>query len=1550
MIAHSTVVDPSGSSPSIEASYPLSPMQQGMLLHALNDPRAGVDIEQMIITLDEEVDSERLKQAWLHIIRRHTVLRTCFRLDSSGPTQVVLSAVVPEWRDLDLSGLASIDCDAYLERLLCADRQRGFDMTLAPLMRFCLIRTHRQSYRLVWSFHHSILDGRAFVMVVQEVFALYKTVDTGPTTEAPTPRPYRDFIAWLTRQDFTLAQPYWDAALAGLDSPTLLADTLGRRANHAAALDAFVERRLSRHLTNDLCRLARQRDWTPNTLFQAAWAILLGRYLGTADPIFGVTRACRKSAMSGADDGAIRGADHSAMNCADDIVGLLINTLPLRVPLDPKCPVSSLVTTIRRAKLDVRPFEHTPLAQIQSRCGASMRSGLFDTLVVFENFEINAVLQSQDPAWRNRHIELREKTNYPLTVSAYLGAELRIRAAFHGTHFDEPTVTRLLTHLENLLTSIVADPETPVEALQMLSPQERIALLADWNVTSSHYPERAVHRLFEEQAARTPDAIALASGQDILTFAQLNGRANQLARYLQSRGALSHRAIGLCLPRGLDMVIALLATLKVGAAYAPLDPTYPPDRLAYMLRDVRADVVLTIDELGPRLPDAVENPLYIDRLAGEIAAMSDADLTTQVHPDDLCYILYTSGSTGAPKGVAIPHRAVVRLVLGADYARFEPDEVFLQLAPISFDASTFEIWGSLLHGARLVIPPPGALALDELAAIIERQGITTLWLTAGLFHQMVDAQPDALRGLGQLLAGGDVLSVDHVRRLLQGAGTCRLINGYGPTESTTFTCCYTVPRLPDGATSVPIGFPIANTQVYVLDPRLDPTPIGLPGELYIGGDGLALGYLNRPELTAERFVPDPFSGNAGARLYRTGDRVRRNPDGSIDFLGRLDRQVKVRGFRIEVEEVEAALLQFDHVHQAVVMAREDAPGLKRLVAYLVADLDGKLNLHELQLAMKRRLPDYMVPTAFVTLQELPLTANGKVDRSALPAPDSFPTTGPSDSVAPRTEREKVMAEIWADVLRVPTVGINDDFFALGGDSILSLQIVSRARRSGINIRPNQVFEHPSITELLAAAQGHSIPTVQRAVHGPIALTPILHWFFERDLIDPQHFNQFVCLTPHRPIHATILRQAITALMQHHDMLRLRCRQTDTGWQLLVTPSEERDVLLWIDGSGWNAEERRDLIDETVRAQQSRLDLEHGPLARFIFFDCGAVAPSELWILCHHLCIDGVSWRILCEDLDTAYTQLIDSGHVALPTKTTSFQEWTGRLEAFAGSDVADRSRDFWQAQHSTNRLPIDLDVTPNTVATLRTVTVTLDIESTDSLLRVLPTASGPRAADALIAALAITLARWLQSNSICLHLEGHGRESLFDDIDLSRTIGWFTSIYPVRLTVDLDASPDSQLAAIHTQLNGVPDRGVSYGILRYLGNDAELQSRLSELPQPEISFNFLGQFDQTPSERSVFGLAGSTIGLACSARQQRAHLIEIDGYVLNNQLTLQWGFAETVHHSETIEHLANEMLHVLKRLLHNPQVADTIDYRDPDFPDLRLSREDLDHILSELDF
>jgi amino acid adenylation domain-containing protein/non-ribosomal peptide synthase protein (TIGR01720 family) len=1025
-----------------------------------------------------------------------------------------------------------------------------------------------------------------------------------------------------------------------------------------------------------------------------------------------------------------------------------------------------------------------------------------------------------------------------------------------------------------------------------------------------------------------------------LTYGALNRRANQLAHHLRALGVGPETLVGVCLERSLELVVALLGVLKAGGAYVLLDPEYPAERLAFMLADAGAPVLLTQAPVLERLPRQGAHVVCLDMEWPLIARQPEENLVGGAQPEHLAYVIYTSGSTGTPKAVLLEHRGLCNLVAAQirDFA-MGPRSRVLQFAALGFDAVVSEVFVTLVAGATLclarrerLLPGPG------LTTLLREQRITSVTLPPSALAVL---PADDLPDLRSILSAGEPCSAEIVARWAPGR---QFFNAYGPTEATvgvTLAACS-----PDGR-SPPIGRPIANKRVYLLDAHLEPVPVGVAGELCIGGVGLARGYLGRPDLTAERFVPDPFAAIPGARLYRTGDLARYRADGAIEFLGRTDHQVKIRGFRVELGEVEAVLGRHPGVREAVVLAREDTPGDKRLVAYVIAEVPAAApTIGQLRSYLKERLPEYMVPTAFMMLDALPLTPNGKVDRPALPAPDSARPHLASAFVAPRTPVEARLAEFWAQILGLNRVGVHDNFFELGGDSILTIQIIARAQQAGLHFTPKQIFQHPTIAELAAVA---GIPSVIRAeqdiVLGRVPLTPIQHWFFEQNLPELQHWNQAVLLKLRRPLNPALLEKAVERLLTHHDALRLRFRREDSGWQQTNDGPGEAVPFSYVDLSALSEPEQRLAVEASATELQASLNLSAGPLLRIALFDLGPERTGRLLIAIHHLVMDGVSWRILGEDLEVAYQQLERGAEVRLPSKTTSFKQWAERLAEHAHSPALREECEYWLAElrKTASRLPVDYPGGANTEEWADTVSVALSVETTRALLQEVPAAYRTQINVTLLTALAQAFAKWTGMHSLLVDVESHGRDDIFEDVDLSRTVGWFTTTFPVRLDAGEASDLGSALRSVGEQLRRVPHLGMGYGLLRYLSGDMEIAAQLRALPEAEVSFNYLGQLDQVLSASLVSGWASESSGPARSLRNRRSHLLQINGVVAQGQLRVTWMYSKGRHRRTTVERLAETFKESLESLITHCQSL-VADYTASDFPLARLDEQQLKHL------
>ena len=1043
-------------SPQRAGVVPLSLSQEGLWFFEQSAPGTATYNLPEAWGLKGPLNVPVLQQSLNEIVKRHEPLRTAFGAKGGIPFQIVMPATHLPLELIDLRDRD--DREAEAARLAARDAQTPFDLTREPLARATLIRLAEEDHLLVINMHHLISDAWSVGAFLRELAALYGA----GLSEKPSPLPvlpieYTNFSLWQREMwhggYLSEHLDYWNRQLRG--SPASLALPVDRprpavQSHRGAAL--FFEWPAS--LLSGLKELGRQEGMTVFPILLGAFQILLQRYTRQDDIVVG-------SPFTG------RGQMET-----EQLIGMFVNTHTLRTDLSGDPLFSELLRRVRDTALDASQHQEIPLHHVVRALGSERNlasHALFQAVFgLQDDFSENWSL----PGTTASRVDLDSGcAKFEWTVLlTQTSRGLRARFEYNTGLFEAGTVARAARQYETLLHSIVANPRRRISEFAITTPDERKMLLACGVPPTALYErDKCVHEIFAARAQSNPASVALSMEGREMTYSELNRAADSLAGRLQAAGIEAGAVVGLCVERSMEMIVAMLAILKAGAAYLPLDIAYPQSRLAFMLEDAGARFVVTRENLKTALPVAPQQIVCVEDSISQKAAAAPLASNRAPQSTNPAYVMYTSGSTGQPKGAIIPHRGIARLVRDPGYITISARDVFLQFAPITFDASTLEIWGALLNGAKLVILPPHIPSLEELARVIQREKVTTLWLSAGTFNQMVDFHPESLRGLRWLLAGGEALSVQHVLKALAALENGQLVNGYGPTENTTFTCCYTIPKNWDGGASVPIGRPVNNTQVYVLDPRLEPVPAGVPGELYAGGDGLALGYANRNELTAERFVANPFGGES-ARLYRTGDLVRWREDGQLEFIGRLDNQIKIRGFRIEPGEVTAALLAHPALREAAAAPWTDPAMTRHLVAYIVPAGEGESpSAEELRRFLAAKLPAHMIPSHFVRLKSLPLTRNGKIDHSALPAPKLSAAPAEQEGAPPRTPTETVLGEIWAEMLGRERVGIHENFFNLGGHSLLATQIISRlAQKLGIELPVQVLFEAPTIAALAAA--------------------------------------------------------------------------------------------------------------------------------------------------------------------------------------------------------------------------------------------------------------------------------------------------------------------------------------------------------------------------------------------------------------------------------------------------------------------------------------------------
>jgi len=1457
--------------PGAVAAAPPTPAQLGMLFHTLEDDSPGRYAIQVDLLLEGALDPERFRAAWRTVVQRHEALRAAFVWrDVDAPVLAIYSAVDPPWRFEDRRGRGNLGND--VDEAVQAELNLPFELDRPPLTRFALLRLDDARWRFVWTSHHAVIDGWSFGAAFNEALQAYAALAEGAEPLLPQPRPYRDFLFWREARDMEAAARYWRQALSEVDGPTLLASAFEKPRQGTGAIRQWA-RALPAELTVGIQQLARSADITLSAVMQAAWSLTLCRLLDSDRAVHGLTVSGRPPELAG----------------SENMIGLFINTIPVCGAPRWEKTAAEWLGGQRALQAERGEHEHSGLTQL--RRWAGLETDLFDHILVFENQPLGPAPDDGGSPVRVIAAAGRGDTHYPLTIGIVPGAALTLEFSYRDDSFSEKSIERLHRCWTRVLRQFVEKPAGKLADVALLAPDERGAALAEAWGEATPLPERCdLWSLFAAQAAAPPERPALrwpVGDGETWRYDELAAKAGAVAAALHHAGVVRGDSVALCARRSPEAVAAMLGILRAGAVYVPIDPELPEARRSRMLQISQACFVIAADDFQD--DEAWRGATRLS-LSGAIAEQSAPVASAAPEPAEIAYIMFTSGSTGEPKAVAVSHGAIANRLLwaGAAYP-LQADDRFLQLAGAGFDIALWEQFAPLIAGAVSVLAPPDAARdAETLANLLIAEKITQVHFVPSLLAALLDhpRANQALGGLRRVFCGGEAMSVALKDRLLRESDAA-LIHFYGPTEAAINVTAWDA-RQP--LAGVSLGRPIANCAVYALDRRLEPVVPGCAGELCLGGAALARGYIGNPAETAVRFIPDPFAGVPGARLYRSGDRGRWTAAG-WRFLGRVDEQIKLRGHRIEPAEIEAALRLVPGVADARALAATDG-GAPRLIAFLrPADSDPAMAREYLQ----RILPAQMIPARILTVAEWPLTANGKLDRKELLALEAA-ARREDRKAPPQTPAETVLAAIWQDVLGVANIGARDNFFELGGDSILSIQVVARARQAGLNLTPRDLFERPVLAEAASAATVSAQAAVVEEDRSSFPPTPAQARFLDLSGFDRSHFNQAFWFEPTVFVDAAALAAAWAAVAQSHGALRARFSREGGTWQARVVA--EAPPFQRIDLGGLNDDARECQLQCIAERAQRTFDLVHGPVARAIWVDRGASLP-RLWLGAHHLAVDGVSWRLLLADLALALQQ-VQRGEPARLPAPPPLAAWTRRLPDWAEGE-ARADRDFWRDQSRPNvaALPRDFETeTPSVMAEVRTLSVGLDRDASEALLRAAAKLHDAGGAALLAAGLWRALAGWTGQRGFRLQMEGHGREALFPDLDASQTVGWLTALYPVHLEAADPADAAGVLAAVAARLRGVPHGGVSYGAL------AAFDPAFQPDREPEISFNYLGRLDRALDPNAPLRWLADEAGTAADPAMPREYTLDALAVYGDDGLMLRLSYSPTLHRRETILALA----------------------------------------------
>jgi amino acid adenylation domain-containing protein/non-ribosomal peptide synthase protein (TIGR01720 family) len=1447
-----------------------------------------------ILTLTGKLDKEALNFALKTVVDRHEVLRTVILTEEGTGYQQIGN--IAGWH------LDTIDAAEYLddkrgqEKLLEELINKPFDLSKDYMLRAHLLALAEEQHLLLITMHHIASDGWSASILVRELIELYESY-----LQNRSPRlknleiQYSDYAVWqrnyLTKEVLEKKLDYWKNKLDGVEQLQLPTDY--PRPAVWVPTGAIKSFSIDKELSDQLQLLSQKQGCTLFMTLLAAFKVLMYRYSGQQDICIGTSLAGRQQKET------------------EDLIGFFINIVALRSNVNGGTPFQQLLQSVKQTTLEAFEYQEVSFGKVVEavvRERDLSRNSLCQAMFVLLNTPDVPELRLGDLVLSLSGYE-KTTAQYDIIVRmTETGSGLTGTIQYCTALYNEETISRIVDNFKVLLRSVVSHPQNIVDGLPLLTDKEKNRLLIEFNNTAAPYPsDKTIIDLFKEQVAVRPHAAAVIFKDDVLTFKELDERSNQLARYLQARGLKPEMLVPICIERSVEMLVGIFGILKSGAAYVPIDPEYPMERITYMLDDTNAEILLGSSSIQSKLAGSqADTVIELDADWPAISCMPSDAVNITMKPGNLCYVIYTSGSTGKPKGVMVEHRGIVNLALNqAEALRLKPEMKTLQFASFGFDASCYEIFNTLLSGGTLVLSSKEDLtSAEKIKDIISTNGVELAVLPPSYQSIILDS----LGTLKTIVSAGEPLNEATARRI-QDQGV-RLINAYGPTENTVCVSLTDTPIRANGV--IVIGKPIANVQVYILDKVGGLSPLGSTGEICVGGAQVARGYLNRMDLTTEKFIPNPFDENAKSLIYKTGDLGRWLPDGNIEYQGRLDEQVKIRGYRIELGEIENVLIQSRMVAQAVVVVREDKENHKTLVAYIVPD--GEFDKAAIVAYLQRKLPEYMLPSRWITVESFKLTSSGKIDRKALPNPDEKVEQS-SEYEAPQSELEQKLVEVWQDLLEVDQLGVQDNFFEMGGDSILTIQVVSRMRKSGYHLEVTDIFNHQTIVALSAfmTTQSAGVSKGEQGVlRGPGGLLPIQQWYFDKENDQVSHYNQSVLLLIEKSVTEIELKQVVQQLLIQHDALRFIYHKTDGTWQQEYQSETEIPVFTE-DFRSQQADLLGLLISKGADKYQRRLDIEKGILLQVVLIQTpDSEAKNRLLIVVHHLVIDGVSWRILLEDLKNLLIGAINKQKVELGNKSSSYRQWHEALIKYGQSSSLMAQLPYWKkVVKSFKPLRVDYEYAAAVKAKeTATVSVKLNQVHTKNLVQEVPRVYHTEINDMLLCALVKTICHWNNKDTIVIGMEGHGREHISNDIDLTKTVGWFTTLYPLLLQTNDTGALADLIKTVKEQLRVVPEKGLGYGVLRYINNEETLSKDTWD-----IQFNYLGQLDNVVRESKLLAVANELTGAGKSEEHEVSEKLSVNSHIREGELVLHWSYSTRHFNPATIKDLADQFIANLQLLI-----------------------------------
>jgi len=1518
-------------------NIPLSFAQERLWFLDQLDPSNSVYNIPSVVKIHGKLIIDRFEESLNIIIQRHEILRTLIQTVDGQAFQNIVNDFKTKVGLIDLTDLSIKERNLELLDIIRYESNNPFQLEVLPLLRALLVKTGDDEFVLVLTMHHIISDGWSIGIFVSEFSHIYTALtNNSPINLPPLKIQYADYAdwqrKWLKDGETQKQLEYWDKQLYGIQ-PLLNLSTDRPRPSvqtFTGALRKFV---VDSTISEQISKMAKDTNVTVFMVLIAALNILLYRYSGQNDICIGTPIANRNRLD------------------LENLIGFFINTIVIRTDLS-NCPTFlSLLKTIKETSLEAfnnqdLPFEKL-IDSLEIKRDAS-HSPIFQVMFTYQNIPKMKISLSEITLEQIELDSQNAKFDINITMSEMTNGNLAGAFEFNTDLFDSSTIERMIEHYTLLLEALVKNPKQSVEEYTFINNLERKILLSEWNKSSfCEVSFVSPIELFENTVDLNPQRNAVVYKNEKLSFNELNIKANRLSYYILTSGCKCEDIVGVCLDRSLDMIVTIIAIWKAGCAYVPIDPHLPLERVEYILRDSGCRTIVTSTQILNKYSEVFSNHILVDSKEKAIGIKSIKNPSKSVSGSNLAYVIYTSGSTGIPKGVMVENKSLMNLAheLNQNIYNSTNDKIISLNAQISFDASIQQIVMMLFGNTLNIIPNDLRLDGELLSNYIIENSI-----------EVLDCVPTQLKLLIEnnllknstwkpkiILPGGEAIGNELWTQICE-SKEIKFCNMYGPTECTVDS---TICLISDDKVKPSIGRPILNSTHYILDQNINPVPIGVTGELYIGAIVLSRGYLNNASMTAEKFIPDPFSDLNGGRLYKTGDLVRYLADGNIEYLGRVDHQIKLRGYRIELDEIEILLNGHPTINQSVVIVREDSPGIKKIVGYCVPKNGDSLQTVLIRDYLQSKLPGYMIPSQFVEMKKLPLTKSGKINRNALPEPDISKVEVSANYVEPNTENEIILCNAVEEVLGIQKVGVHDNFFELGGDSIIGIQVIAKAKQAGISISPVQLFQHQTIYKLAAiAVKAKNIRAEQGIISGPLNFIPIQKAFIDEKYQNQNHWNQSILFKVNIKLNKKLLIATIKKLANHHDSLRIRISE-HKNQDMNILPELDDKVFEFLDLS--NEMYSNDEFENICTEFQRSLELIRGPLFKVIYMNFGNNGGRLLFIF-HHMLIDGVSWRIFLEDFQFIYQSLKHNIDYNMPLKTTSFKEWSNLLLEYSKTPNVQNETEYWirKSRLFTNAQITDFDNGINSEASSRTISQNLDEENTNNLLTVANKKYNTKIDELLLTALILSYSKWSGKRSIFVNMEGHGRNHIYEDIDLSRTIGWFTTIYPVHLELKKAISISDSVNVIKEQIREIPNAGLGYGLLRHLIDDCELREELSVFDDVNITFNYLGQFDQILKSDSIFEPAIENKGVERALENQRNNLIDISANVSAGKLRILFTYCSKLFKEESLLEWINLYIKSLTEIIEDCTTEEKVSYSSSDFELSNLSNKKLNKVLDKL--